>query len=202
VAGSGALGDLGAHIVDLGRFLIGEIKSVSAMAKTFISERPMPNGKGMGKVKVDDAFVATCEFENGAIGTLEASRFAGGHKNYEVLEINGEKGSIRFNLEEMNELDVFWVGEQPKETQGFHKVSVTEGYHPFWENWWPHGHIIGWEHTMVHEITHFLDAIVNKKDVAPYGATFEDGYRAALVCDAILESARSKKQVDIKYGDR
>jgi predicted dehydrogenase len=202
VAGSGALGDLGAHIIDLGRFLIGEFKSVSAVTKTFISERPLPGGKGTGKVKVDDAFVATCEFENGAIGTLEASRFAGGHKNFEVLEINGEKGSIRFNLEEMNELEVFWVGEQPRETQGFHKVSVTENYHPFWENWWPHGHIIGWEHTMVHEITHFLDAVVNNKDVAPYGATFEDGYRASVVCDAILESAKSKKQVDIKNGGK
>jgi predicted dehydrogenase len=199
VAGSGALGDLGAHIIDLGRFLVGEMKSVTAMTRTFIEERPLPDGSGTGKVDVDDAFAAVVEFENGAIGTLESTRFAAGRKNYEVLEINGEKGSIRFNLERMNELEVFWVGEQPRETQGFHDVLVTEGYHPWWEHWWPHGHIIGWEHTFVHELTHFLDCIVNDKDVAPYGATFEDGYRAAAICDAILEAAAKKKQVDIKY---
>jgi predicted dehydrogenase len=199
VAGSGALGDLGAHLIDLGRFLVGEVKSVMALARTFIKERPLVEGSGTGKVDVDDAFVAAVEFENGAIGTLEASRFAAGRKNYEVLEINGEKGSIRFNLERLNELEVFWVGDQPKETQGFHDVLVTEGYHPFWSNWWPHGHIIGWEHSFVHELTHFLDCIVNKKDVAPYGATFEDGYRNAVICDAILESSQAKKQVDIRF---
>ena len=196
-AGSGALGDLGAHIIDLGRFLIGDMKSVSAMTRTFVTERPTASGE-MGKVEVDDAFAAAIEFENGAIGTLEATRFAAGRKNYQTLEVNGEKGSIRFNLERLNELEVFWVGEQPKETQGFHQVLVSEPYHPFWSNWWPQGHIIGWEHTFVHELTHLLDCIVNDKDVAPYGATFEDGYRAALVCDAILESATTRRQVDVK----
>jgi predicted dehydrogenase len=199
VAGSGAIGDLGAHIIDLGRFLVGEMKSVSAMTRTFIEERPLPDGSGTGKVDVDDAFVAAVEFENGAIGTLEASRFAGGRKNYEVLEINGEKGSIHFNLERLNELQVFWVGEEPKGTQGFHDVLVTEDHHPWLDYWWPHGHIIGWEHTFVHELTHLLDCIVKDKDVAPFGATFEDGYRAAAVCDAIAESAAAKRQVDIKY---
>jgi predicted dehydrogenase len=199
VAGSGAIGDLGAHIIDLAHFLVGGVKSISAMTRTFIEERPLPDGSGTGKVDVDDAFVAAIEFENGAVGSLETSRFAAGRKNYEVFEINAEKGSIRFDLERMNELQVFWVGDEPKETQGFHDVLVTEGYHPWIENWWPHGHIIGWEHTFVHEITHLLDCIVNDKDVAPYGATFEDGYRAAVVCDAIAESATKKKQVDIKY---
>lgn len=199
VAGSGALGDLGAHIIDLGRFLVGEMSSVSAMTRTFVEERPLPDEPGTGKVDVDDAFVATVAFENGAIGALEATRFAAGRKNHEVLEINGEKGSIRFNLERMNELDVFWVGEEPRETQGFHNVLVSEPYHPWWENWWPQGHIIGWEHTFVHELTHFLDCIVNDKDVAPYGATFEDGYRAAVIADAILQSAQTKKQVDLAY---
>ncbi len=197
-AGSGALGDLGTHIIDLGRFLVGEMKSVSAMTKTFIPERPDGSGK-MGKVTVDDAFVAAVEFENGALGTLEATRFAAGRKNHEVLEINGEKGSIRFNLERMNELEVFWVEDDPKESAGFHNVLVSEPYHPWWSNWWPQGHMIGWEHTFVHEITHLLDCIVNEKDVAPFGATFEDGYRAAVVTDGILESAHSKRQVDLKY---
>ena len=199
VAGSGALGDLGAHIIDLGRFLVGEMKSVSALTRTFIPERPLLSGKGMGKVDVDDAFVSVVEFENGAIGTIESTRFAAGRKNYNCLEINGEKGSISFNLERFNELEVFWVDDQPKETQGFHNVLVTEGYHPWISNWWPHGHIIGWEHTFVHEITHLLDCIVNNKNVAPFGASFEDGYRAAVVCDAILQSAASKKQIDLRY---
>lgn len=199
VAGSGALGDLGAHIIDLAHYLVGDVKSVAAMTRTFIKERPLPSGEGTGEVDVDDAFVATVEFDNGAIGTLEATRFAGGRKNYNNFEINGEKGSIRFNLERMNELEVFWIGEQPKETQGFHNVLVTEGHHPWWENWWPHGHIIGWEHTFIHEINHLLDCIVNDKAVGPHGATFEDGYKAAVVCDAILESAGAKRQVDVKY---
>ena len=197
-AGAGALGDLGAHIIDLARFLVGEMKSVSALTRTFIPERPDAQGN-MVKVEVDDAFASIVEFENGAIGTLEASRFAPGRKNYNCLEINGEKGSIRFDLERMNELEVFWIHDEPKETQGFHHVVVTEGYHPWISNWWPHGHIIGWEHTFIHEIHHLLDCIVNDKDVAPYGATFEDGYRNAVICDAILKSAVSRRQVDLKY---
>jgi len=198
VAGSGALGDLGAHSIDLGRFLVGEFRSVSALTRTFIPERPGSDGK-LKTVDVDDAFVAAVEFEDGAIGTVEATRFAAGRKNYNCFEINGEKGSIRFNLERMNEMEVFWVDDAPKETQGFHDVLVTEGHHPFWSNWWPHGHIIGWEHTFVHEIHHLLDAIVNNKRVAPYGADFEDGYKNAVICDAILQSAESGQRVNIKY---
>jgi len=198
VAGSGALGDLGAHIIDLGRYLVGEISSVSAMTKTFVTERPWADGS-TGKVDVDDAFAAVVAFQNGALGTLEATRFAAGRKNAQTLEINGEKGSLRFNLERMNELEVFWIDDEPKETRGFHNVLVSEPYHPWWENWWPQGHMIGWEHTFVHEIAHLLDCIVHDKPVAPIGADFEDGYRAAVVCDAILESAQSRRQVDCAY---
>jgi predicted dehydrogenase len=198
-AGSGALGDLGAHIIDLARYLVGEISTVSAMTKTFIPERPKLDGSGTGKVDVDDAFAAVIEFENGALGTLESSRFAAGRKNGQNLEINGEKGTIRFNLERMNELEVFWIDDEPKETRGFHNVLVSEPYHPWWENWWPQGHMIGWEHTFVHEVTHLLDCIVNDKVVSPIGADFEDGYRAAVVCDAILDSSTSKRQVDCNY---
>jgi predicted dehydrogenase len=198
-AGSGALGDLGAHIIDLARFLIGEPRSVSALTKTFITERPLVDGGGRGKVDVDDAFAALVEFESGAIGTLEATRFAPGRKNHQVLEINGSKGTISFNLERLNELEVFWKDSQPKETQGFTNVLVTESYHPFWSNWWPHGHIIGWEHTFVHELHHLLDAIVNDTQVAPYGADFADGYRNAVICDAILQSAAEGRRVEIRY---
>jgi predicted dehydrogenase len=150
-------------------------------------------------VDVDDAFVSLVEFENGALGTLEASRFAAGRKNYEVLEINGENGTIRFNMERMNELEVYWANEEPKETRGFHTVSVTESFHPYWENWWPQGHIIGWGETFVHEFHHFFDAIINGTPVAPQGATFEDGYKNAVIGDAILASASSGRMVDIKY---
>jgi predicted dehydrogenase len=195
-AGSGALGDLGAHIIDLARFLVGEFKNVSALTRTFIPQRPNADGS-LGQVTVDDAFIAGVEFENGAIGSVEASRFAAGRKNYNCFEINAEKGSLRFNLERMNELEVFWVGEEPKATQGFHDVLVSESYHPFWSNWWPQGHMIGWEHTFVHEITHVLDAIVNNKDIAPYCATFDDGYKNAVVCDAILQSAEAGRRIEI-----
>ncbi len=199
MAGSGALGDLGAHIIDLAHYLVGDIKSLSAMTQTFIDKRPFADGRDWGTVTVDDAFVAAIEFENGTIGTLEATRFAGGHKNSNCIEINGEKGSIRFNLERMNELEVFWVDAQPKTTQGFTTVLVSEPEHPWWKNWWPAGHIIGWEHTFIHEITHLLDCIVNNKEVGPHGATFLDGYKTAVVCDAILHAAASKRQVDINY---
>jgi predicted dehydrogenase len=198
VAGSGALGDLGAHIIDLAHFLVGGVKRVSAFTQTFIEERPWGDGS-MGKVDVDDAFVSVVEFENGAIGTLEATRFAAGRKNHEVLEINGEKGSLRFDLERLNELQAFWVGSQPKETQGFSDALISESFHPWWSNWWPQGHMIGWEHSFVHEITHLLDCIVNDKQVSPQGADFVDGYKVAVVCDAILESAHKGKAVAVKY---
>ncbi len=197
-AGSGALGDLGTHIIDLARYLVGDIASVQAMTKTFIPERPDANGN-LIKVDVDDAFAAVVEFENGALGTLEASRFAAGRKNGQRIEINAEKGTVVFNLERLNELDVFWIDDEPKETRGFHNVLVSEGYHPWWENWWPQGHMIGWEHTFIHEITHMLDCIVNDKPVSPIGADFEDGYRADVVAAAVLDSANKGRRIACKY---
>jgi predicted dehydrogenase len=198
IAGSGALGDLGSHIIDLARFLIGEPKSVMALTKTFITER---NADGKReKVTVDDAFVAAVEYENGAIGTLEATRFAPGRKNFNTFEINAERGSIRFNLENMNTLEVF-MRDQPREIQGFTQVLVSESYHPFWKHWWPQGHIIGWEHTFVHEFHHFFTAIVKGEGIKPYGADFEDGYRNAVICDAIARSAQERRQVDVKYEE-
>lgn len=200
IAGSGALGDLGAHIIDLARFLVGEPTKVMGLTQNWLSQRPSGDDPNkMVPSDVDDGFVATVEFDNGALGTFEASRFCQGRKNYNSFEINGEHGSIVFNLERLNELNVFWAGEEPKETRGFHNALISEGYHPYWSNWWPQGHMIGWEHSFVHEFHHFFDAIVNKKDVAPYGATFVDGYRNAVICDAIVESARSGRMVDIAY---
>ncbi|MCA9915107.1 MAG: Gfo/Idh/MocA family oxidoreductase, partial [Anaerolineae bacterium] len=166
VSGRGALGDLGSHIIDLARYLVGEPTKVMGMTKTFIKERPMPDGSGMGEVDVDDAFTALLEFDNGAMGTLEATRFAKGRRNHQIIEINGENGSIHFNLERLNELNVFWH-DDTSDTQGFRNVLVTEPNHPYIENWWPQGPIIGWEHTFVHEFAHFFDAIVNGKSVDP-----------------------------------
>jgi predicted dehydrogenase len=194
VAGSGALGDLGAHVIDLARFLVGEISSVSGIARTFIPERPG------GTVDVDDAFEATVEFESGAVGTIEASRFCRGRKNALTFEINGSKGSLVFELERLNELQVHLVDSRPvAHAQGFRQVLVSEADHPFWQWWWPHGHIIGWEHTFVHEIHHLLQAIATDGDVRPYGADFEDGYRAAEVCDAILRSSESGRREAVTY---
>ena len=199
VAGSGALGDLGSHIIDLARFLVGEPTVVNARLKTFIKDRPTPEG-GRAQVDVDDAFISLFEFENGAIGTLEATRFALGRKNTNTFEINGSLGSVVFNLEKMNELEVHIPGEQRKEAQGFTNVLVSESFHPFWANWWPQGHIIGWEHTFVHELNHFIEAVVQGKQVGPYGATIEDGYRNAVICDAIVASSGNNgAQVKIEY---
>ncbi|HUX87395.1 MAG TPA: Gfo/Idh/MocA family oxidoreductase [Chloroflexota bacterium] len=192
IAGSGALGDLGAHIIDLARFLVGEPKAVNAITKTFVSERPVSEGSSeTDTVDVDDAFAALVEFENGAIGTLEASRFAVGRKNTNTFEINGSKGSISFNLERLNELEVYLADAGPRVARGFTNVLVTESYHPFYSVWWPQGHIIGWEHTFVHELNHLIGAIVQGTTVEPYGATFEDGYRAAVICDAVVQSAEN-----------
>jgi predicted dehydrogenase len=197
VAGSGALGDLGAHVIDLARYLLGqEVESVSGLTHTFIEER------GGQKVDVDDAFEAAVRFSDGAVGTLEASRFCPGRKNGLSFEINGSKGSIAFELERLNELQVHLSGSTPGErAQGFRTVLVSEADHPFWEWWWPHGHIIGWEHTFVHEIHHLLSAIRDDGDVAPHGATFEDGYRCAEVCDAIVRSAEAGGREEVAYRD-
>ena len=190
LAGSGALGDLGSHIVDLARFLVGEPTVVNARLKTFVSERPLPeNPSERGPVDVDDAFVALVEFENGAIGTLEATRFAVGHRNANIFEINGSKGSLKFNLERLNELEVHSRADAANSQAGFRSELITEPDDPFIEWWWPPGHTIGWEHTFVHEIHHLLDAVANDADVAPYGATFEDGWRCDVILEAIVRSA-------------
>ena len=189
VAGSGALGDLGAHVVDLARYLVGEIASVAARTHTFHPGR-----------EVDDAVESVVSFEGGAIGTIEASRFATGRKNAFTWEINGSKGSVRFDLERLNELEVHLTGSTPgSRAQGFRTVLVSEPDHPFWEHWWPQGHMIGWEHTFVHELHHLLAAIRDDTPVGPHGATLEDGYRAAEVCDAMLRSAASGAREAVAY---
>jgi len=180
-AGSGAVGDLGSHIADLARYLIGEVEEVAGATATFFGERPG------GSVTVDDAFAATVRFDNGTIGTLEASRVAHGHVNDLTLEVNGTKGSARFSLERLNELEVDAPGSADQ--RGFRRVLVTGRDDTLLDPWWPPGHVLGWEHTFVHELHHFLSAIAARESVRPHGADFEDGYRAALICDAVLHSA-------------
>jgi predicted dehydrogenase len=185
-AGSGALGDLGAHVVDLARYLVGDVASVSGLVKTFLPGR-----------QVDDAIEAAVEFENGAVGTLESTRLALGRRNAFQWEINGQKASLAFDMERLNELQVFRAdGDRAR---GFKTVLVSEADHPFWEHWWPPGHIIGWGETFVHELHHLLRAIAEDGDVAPSGATFEDGYRAAEICDAIVRSSESGSRAQISY---
>ncbi len=194
VAGSGALGDLGAHVIDQSRYLAGEPSAVNGVLRTFIKERPG------GIVDVDDAFEATVEFENGAIGTYEATRFALGRKNQMRWEINGSKGTIVFDAERQNELEVNMGNSRPSErAQGFRTVLVSEAYHPYWQNWWPHGHMIGWEDNFVHELLHLLTAIKEDSEIGPHGATFEDGYRCAEICDAIVRSHESGRREEITY---
>jgi len=183
-AGSGALGDLGAHVIDLARYLVGEIDTVSGAVATFQPGR-----------EVDDAFEAVVTFRSGALGTIEATRFAPGRKNALSFEINGSKGSLAFNLERLNELLI------SRGTEGFQTRLVTEADDPFWGWWWPHGHVIGWEHTFVHELHHLLGAIDGEHTVVPHGATFEDGYRVAEVCDAVLRSAGSRRTERVTYRD-
>ncbi len=201
MAGTGTIGDLGAHIVDLAHFLIGDISTVSALTRTFIEERPLPESESKkGEVDVDDAFESIIEFNNGAIGHICASRFCGGRKNYQHIEIYGEKGSISFNLERLNELKVHLKDHDVRDLESsFHETLVTEAFHPYWENWWPHGHIIGWEHSLIHEVYHLIDAIVNEKNIGPLGATFEDGYRCNIVLDALVESANTNKKIKVNY---
>jgi len=182
VAGSGALGDLGAHVIDLARYLVGEIAAVSALTATFQPGRD-----------VDDAVESAVAFQSGAVGTIEASRFCQGRKNHFTWEINGSKGSLGFDLERLNEL------QYSEGNAGFRSVLVSEADHPFWEHWWPQGHMIGWEHSFVHELHHLLTAIRDDTDVAPHGATLEDGYRAAEVCDAMLRSAETGARETVEY---
>jgi predicted dehydrogenase len=186
-AGSGALGDIGSHVIDLARFLVGEISAVSGRLRTFIDDRPG------GRVDVDDSFEAVVDFDAGTTGIVSASRLAHGRKNSLRWEINGSRGSLAFDLERLNELQ---VGDS---ASGVRTVLVSESTHPFWEHWWPPGHLLGWEHTFVHELHHLLGVIAADGEVAPYGATLEDGYRTAEICDAIVRSHESGDRETLRF---
>ena len=194
-AGSGALGDIASHSLDLARFLVGEITEVTAALETFVKERPLPdNPKKKGPVTVDDASASIVRFDNGALGTIEASRFATGRKNYNRFEINGSKGSVAFNLERMNELEVYFDADPPH-LRGFRTINVTEPGHPYIDRWWPPGHVIGYEHTFVHTVADLLDAITDRKVPTP---SFADGVANQRILTAIERAATSRRWESVK----
>ncbi len=204
VAGSGAHGDLGAHIIDLARFLVGEFKSVVGINKTFVKERPEAKDMmGLSATKtvqnkkvpvtVDDASLFLCEFKNGALGTFEATRFAAGRKNAMTFEVNGSEGSVCFEFERMNELQ-YYNAKDPAGLQGFRLIQATEGIHPYVEKWWPVGHVLGYEHTFVHELYEFIECICKDKPCTP---SFYDGVECCRILDAVELSATERSWVDI-----
>jgi len=206
-AGSGALGDLGAHIVDLARYLTGdEITGVSAVAATFTTSRHYADGSGTGRVTVDDAVVFTGRLASGALASFEVTRCAAGRKNGLRVELNGSAGSLAFDLERLNELEFCTVtgGSRAGDSgaddpgaggaavaggpDGFRRVLVTEGSDPYLSAWWPPGHVLGWEHTFTHQAADLLTAIADGGQPRP---SFADGLAVQRVLDAVARSAAS-----------
>jgi len=195
---SGVLLGIGCHIIDLSRFLVGEITAIHGLAKTFNTERKFLSG-AVEVVTADEVDYALVEFENGAVGTLESSGISTGRKNQCTWEINGSKGSISFDLEDLNHLYVYLDKGSGSNVKGFTDVSVTDFSHPLQSIILPPGHITGWEYGHLHALHHFLDCVVNDKEVAPLAATFEDGYRIQVIMEAILESSKQGKRVEIRF---
>ncbi|HEY2261819.1 MAG TPA: Gfo/Idh/MocA family oxidoreductase [Streptosporangiaceae bacterium] len=198
-AGSGALGDLGAHIVDLAQYLTGElVAGVSAATATFVRERPRESGDGSGPVTVDDAAVFTARLASGALATFEATRFATGRKNQLRIELNGERGSLAFDLERLNELQFCDRADDPV-TAGFRTILVTEPGHPYLSAWWPPGHVLGWEHTFTHEVRDLVTAIAAGTEPAP---SFRDGLQVQRVLAAVeLSATRESAWTPVDVAD-
>lgn len=193
VAGSGVTGDLHSHIVDISNYLAGEIESVAGVSRIFVSERERPEG-GRAKVEIEDASIFVCQYADGAIGHFEATRFANGRKNGNIFEINGEYGSLYFNLEDMSRLWYF-DSREPKHVQGWKQISVWEECHPYMNKWWVPGCAIGYEHTFANQAADLLFAIAEDKPISP---TFEDGLKCQLVLDAVLEACATGRWVKVK----
>ena len=199
-SGSGVHSDINSHVIDLARYLVGEFKQVCGLVHTFIPERPLPEpaAKGvrkMGKVDVPDSAAFLGWMENGILANLEATRYASGRKNHIEIEINGDKGSLCFDFEDMNKLK-FYNAEDPKDRRGFREIIVTErdGIQPYVSHWWPPGHGIGYEHTFVHTVVDFVNACVEGKGVHP---SFEDGLKNQRVLTAVEESSKKGKWVKL-----
>ena len=192
IAGTGTFGDLGAHHIDLARFLVGEISEVAAIGRTVV---PQVAGK---KVEVDDAFVSILQFASGPIGVIQASRVAGGHGHTSAIQIDGTKGSIRYDVARLNEIEI-----ADGLASGFRTVQVIKEEHPFSDFWWEGGvqgsHPIGWVECFVQQMTHFVEAVLGTHQVSPLAATFEDGYRAVEIADTMIRSWQSARREPIKF---
>jgi len=196
-AGGGPWWDLGSHNVDLAHFLVGDIVSVQAMMKNFVPERPLEEDPSkMGKVEVEDAALVLAEFENGAMGSIETTRFATGRRNHHTFEIYGSEGALTWDLEDMNRLG-FYSDEDPDHSRGFKNILATEPVHSYAGNWWPPGHIIGYEHTFVNAVADFLKAVAEGGTVEP---NFEDGVRIMRVLEAGLRSAEEGRKIAVSGG--
>ncbi|AIE87226.1 Gfo/Idh/MocA family protein [Fimbriimonas ginsengisoli] len=203
IAGSGTHGDINAHIIDMARYLLGELDEVCGLLHTFVKQRPKAGAindklgaeatNEMGEVTVDDAAMFLAKFKSGALGTFEATRFAVGRKNHHRWEVNGSKGSIVFNLERMNELE-YYSEEDPADVRGFRVIQATEGVHPYAGHYWPAGHIIGYEHTFINLLA---DAFTNMEAGKRIEPDFVDGYENQRVLDAVERSSDSREWVKL-----
>ena len=185
--GTGALGILGSHHIDLARFLVGEIESVAGFMRTFVPEL------GGQPVDLDDAFAAIVHFDNGAYGIFEATQVAGGHLVTSRVEVDGSRGSLAFDIAHLNELRI------ADHSKSFRTIHVTQREHPYSKFWWPAGHPLGWADSFVHQAYHLLNAITGRGTVAPLGATFEDGYRCAEISDAVVRASCSGAAESVTY---
>lgn len=192
-AGSGVTGDLLAHCIDLALWQNGPISSVNAMTEIFIKERKNIETGQMASVGIDDACAFFCHFDNGSMGNFEATRYARGHKALFTFEINGEKGSIAWDLHDLQRLSYFDHSDEGL-TRGWRSIHVTDGDHPYMDKWWVPGLAIGYEHSFVHQAADFLESLSTGVAV---GATFRDGLATQRVCDAVIDSAKTGRWVNI-----
>jgi predicted dehydrogenase len=204
IAGSGAHGDLNAHVIDLAHYLVGDIQEVVGMSETFVKERPLPEAEAglaaagsrealRGPVTVDDATVFLARFANGALGSIESTRLAPGQRCTNAFEINGSKGSIRFDFERMNELEVYFV-DDPADVQGFRRIMVTDAAHEYAPAWWPPGHSIGFGQTFTHAVLELMQALKEDRQPAP---NFADGVKAQAVLEAVERSIAERRWVAV-----
>ncbi|PPA70769.1 Gfo/Idh/MocA family protein [Jeotgalibacillus proteolyticus] len=202
IAGSGSHGDLGAHLIDMAHFLVGDISEVIGMSETFVKERYVPeNMTGLSgsasrdspkeKVTVDDATLFMARFESGVLGSFEATRYAAGHRCTNTFEINGSKGSVKFDFERMNELQVYFQ-DDAEDVQGFRRVLATDPAHAYADAWWPPGHTIGYEHTFIHEVVELMQAF--KEDRQPT-SNFTDGVKCQQVLEAVDMSIAERRWI-------
>lgn len=195
VAGAGCMADNGSHVVDLALWLVGDIVEVAATAEIYIRERSLPSGERRA-VTTDDAAAFLARFANGALGLFGTCRLSAGHKNALGFEINGSRGSLIFDLERLNELQLYFVDED-RATRGFRTVMVTEPVHRYVDHWWPPGHVLGWEHAFIHQYHEFLSALAAKRSASP---DFYDGLRVQRVLDAVEAASAGRCWVKVK-GD-